>query len=413
MGRHYHEEGKQVVELRTISASSIQVFEGCTFRYHAEMVERTPSPGGSSDPAKLGTAVHDSLERIVDEVFISKTREELDWNVLVAYFKQEFMKQFMRIPDSKDDLYNDGIEMLERWFGRTDLDKVQVLMVERKIRVTIKTSIGEVPYTFIFDRLDMFEENGKTIVRVVDYKTWRQHLTPQGLRQKAQGRLYGLAIMLAKAEIAKELGFELNPDEVWVCFDQLRYDPVEVKFTRDDNVATWKYVRKVAERIIAEPAPGKRTLNSECQFCVVKATCPVLTKNVQAGGVMALAGDRNEMAKRYMELEGAQKAIKYAIEEVMEKLLEDAMENDEIEYDTDDYHVVFKSSRRKSYDPATVREIIGDNLFASLGKINNSEIDKLLNGNALNAAQKSRLRSSVQESIGEPKPKIVQRLIKE
>ncbi|AUV60642.1 endonuclease/helicase [Gordonia phage SteveFrench] len=400
------------MELRTISASSIQVFEGCTFRYHAEMVERTPSPGGSSEPAKLGTAVHDALERIVQEVYLDKTRD-MDWNVLVAYFKQEFMKQFMRIPDTKDDLYNDGIDMLERWFGRTDLDKVQVLMVERKIRVTIKTSIGEVPYTFIFDRLDMFEEDGKTIVRVVDYKTWRQHLTPQALRQKAQGRLYGLAIMLAKAEIAKELGFELNADEIWVCFDQLRYDPVEVKFTRDDNVATWKYVRKVAERIIAEPAPGKRTLNSECQFCVVKATCPTLVKNVQAGGVMALAGDRNEMAKRYSELEGAQKAIKYAMEEVMEKLLEDAMASDEIEYDTDDFHVTFKSSRRKSYDPATVREIIGDNLFASLGKINNSEIDKLLNGNALNAAQKSRLRSSVQESIGEPKPKVVKRLIKE
>ncbi|QOP65369.1 Cas4 family exonuclease [Gordonia phage Diabla] len=400
------------MELRTISASSIQVFEGCTFRYHAEMVERTPSPGGSSEPAKLGTAVHDALERIVQEVYLDKARD-MDWNVLVAYFKQEFMKQFMRIPDAKDDLYNDGIDMLERWFGRTDLDKVQVLMVERKIRVTIKTSIGEVPYTFIFDRLDMFEEDGKTIVRVVDYKTWRQHLTPQALRQKAQGRLYGLAIMLAKAEIAKELGFELNADEIWVCFDQLRYDPVEVKFTRDDNVATWKYVRKVAERIIAEPAPGKRTLNSECQFCVVKATCPTLVKNVQAGGVMALAGDRNEMAKRYSELEGAQKAIKYAMEEVMEKLLEDAMASDEIEYDTDDFHVTFKSSRRKSYDPATVREIIGDNLFASLGKINNSEIDKLLNGNALNAAQKSRLRSSVQESIGEPKPKVVKRLIKE
>ncbi|UTN91198.1 Cas4 family exonuclease [Gordonia phage PokyPuppy] len=400
------------MELRTISASSIQVFEGCTFRYQAEMVDRTPTPGGSSDPAKLGTAVHNALERIVQEVYLDKSRE-MDWNVLVAYFKQEFMKEFMRVPESKDQWYSDGLEMLERWFERTNLEDVQVLMVERKIRVSIKTSIGPVPYTFIFDRLDMFEEDGKRIVRVIDYKTWRQYLTPEGLRQKAQGRLYGMAIMLAKAEIEKELGFELAPDEIWVCFDQLRYDPVEVKFTRDDNVATWRYVRSVAERIIAEPEPGKRTLNAECQFCAVKSTCPTLTKNIQAGGVMALAGDRNEMAKRYLELEGASKAIKYAIEEVMEELLKDAMASDEVEYDTDDFHVVFKSSRRKSYDPSTVREIIGDNLFASLGKINNSEIEKLLKGNALNAAQKSRLRSSVQESIGEPRPKIVQRLIKE
>ena len=397
------------MKLNTISASSIQVFEGCTARYQAEMVDRVPSPGGSSDPAQLGTAVHDTLERIVQEVYIDKTRE-LEWDVIVAYFKQEFMKQFGRIPDMKDAWYADGVDMLERWFNRTDLDKVRVLMVEKKMRVPIKTSIGDVPYTFIFDRLDMFEEDGKTIVRIVDYKTWRQYLTPDGLRQKPQGRLYGMAIMLAKAELEKELGFELKPDEIWVCFDQLRYDPVEVKFDREDNVATWRYVRKTAERIIAEPEPGKRTLNGECQFCVLKATCPKLTQNVQAGGVMALAGDRNEMAKRYLELEGASKAIKYAMEEVVEEILKDAMDSDEIEYDTEDFQVTFKSSRRKSYDPATVREIIGDNLFASLGKINNSEIDKLLKGEALTSSQKSRLRSSVNESIGEPKPKIVKKM---
>ena len=393
------------MKLRTISASSIQVFEGCTTRYQLEMVERTQSPDGSSDPARLGTAVHDTLEKIVQEVYIDKTRAEMEWNVIVAFFKQNFMKQFQRVPDPQDQWYADGLDMLERWFNRTDLDSVEVLMVEKKMKVDIKTSIGPVPYNFIFDRLDVFEENGKKIVRVVDYKTWRQYLTPEGLRQKPQGRLYGMAIMMAFKH--------LEPDEIWVCFDQLRYDQCEVKFSRDDNVETWKYVRKIAEKIIAEPEPGKRTLNSECQFCVVKSTCPLLTQNVQAGGVMALAGDRNEMAKRYLELEGAQKAIKYALEEVMEELLKDAMSTDEIEFDTEDFHVAFKSSRRKSYDPATVREIIGDNLFAALGKINNSEIEKLLKGDALTSSQKSRLRSSVQESIGEPRPKIVKKLVKE
>ncbi|UVK60279.1 Cas4 family exonuclease [Gordonia phage Jams] len=400
------------MELRSISASSIQVFEGCTYRYQVEMVDRVPTPGGSSEPARLGTAVHDTLEIIVQRAHIDKTHD-MDWPDIVAFFKQNFMKQFNRVPDPKDPWYADGIEMLDRWFQRTQLENVEVLMVERKIKVEIKTSAGPKPYTFIFDRLDRFEEDGKSIVRIVDYKTWRQHLTPEALRQKPQGRLYGMAIMLAKKEIEKELGFELNPDEIWVCFDQLRYDPVEVKFTRDDNVATWKYIRKVAERIIAEPEPGKRTLNSECQFCPVKATCPALTKNIEAGGIMMLAGDRDAMARRYAELEGAQKAIRQAIEEVQEELLKSAIESDEIEFDTENFHVAFKSSRRKSYDPATVREIIGDNLFSSMGKINNSEVDKLLKGNALTPIQKSRLRSSVRESIGEPRPKVVPRLIKE
>lgn len=398
------------MKLTSISASSIQTFEGCSARYYAENVERVPSPGGSSDPAKLGSAVHDTLERTVQEVFIDKT-QDLDWNRIVAYFKQEFMKQFQRVPNKDDPWYKDGLDMLERWIGRTNLEDVEVLMVEKKMRVPIKTSIGEVPYTFIFDRLDRFEQDGKTVVRIVDYKTWRQVLTPEGLRQKPQGRLYAMAIQLAFKELAAELGEELKADEIWVCFDQLRYEPVEVKFDREDNVETWRYVRKVAERIIAEKAPGRRTLNGECQFCVIKSTCPLITKNIQAGGVMALVGDRNEMAKRYMELEGASKAIKYAMEEVMEELLKDAMATDEIEYETEEFSVTFKSSRRKSYNPMTVREIIGDALFAQLGKINNSEIDKLLKGDALSPSQKSLLRSSVQESISEPKPKIIKKMV--
>ncbi|AKJ71833.1 hypothetical protein TIN4_36 [Tsukamurella phage TIN4] len=397
------------MKLTTISASSLQTFEGCSHRYFLENVQRTPSPDGSSDPAKLGSAVHDTLERIVTEVYVEKTGEFL-WSRIVAYFKQEFMKQFQTLPDPKNKWYADGLDMLERWYARTNLDDVEVLMVEKKIRVPIKTSIGEVPYTFIFDRLDRFEENGKVIIRVVDYKTWRQVLTSATLREKPQARLYGMAIQLAFKELAAELGEELSPDEIWVSFDQLRYDAAEVRLTRDDNVETWRYVRRVAERIIAEPDPGKRSLNPECQFCVAKSTCPLVTKNVDAGGIMAIQGDRNEMAKRLYELEGASKAIRYAIDEVVEEMLKDAMDTDEINYDTEDYNVEFKSSRRKSYDPSKVREIVGPAIFAQMDKVTNAEVEKLLKGAALTPSQKSLLRSSVKESISEPKPKITKRM---
>lgn len=391
------------MKLTSISASSIQTFEGCTARYYAENVERTPSPNSGSDPARLGSAVHNALERMVSDALIDKVRD-LNLPDLLSFYQQEFMKEFKRIGQVGDNWYDDGVEMLTRWIERADFDDVRVEMVEQKMKVPIKTSIGEVPYTFIFDRLDTFERDGKKIVRVVDYKTWRQYLTPEALRQKPQARLYAMAIAIAFKH--------LDPDEIWVCFDQLRYDSVEIPFDRDDNVKTWKYVREVAERIIQTPDGGKRTLNPECQFCVLKSTCPQVTKNIEAGGVMSFKGDRNAMAQRVMELEGAAKAIKYAIEEVNEELLKDAMEADEIEFDTADFHVVFKSMRRKSYDPAEVREIIGDNLFASMGKINNSEIEKLLKGEALNSSQKSRLRSSARQSIGEPKPKITKKVIK-
>lgn len=392
------------MKVKSISATSIQTFEGCTARFQAEVVDRVPSPSGASYPARLGSAVHDVLEIVVGRWYIKKEAEP-NFAEMVMFFKQKFIEHFEVPPSAEPTWYKDGLDMLETWFGRNDLEKVEVLHLEEKMEISFNSPEGPVPFRFIFDRLDRFEDNGRKILRVVDYKTWRQFLQPDGLRQKAQARLYAMAVQMA----FKHLEF----DEIWVCFDQLRYECVEVPFTVEENRATWKYVMDLIKRIQAEPSPGKRTLNGECQFCVIKSTCSELIKNAEAGGILALAGDRNAMAQRILELEGAAKAIKYAQEEVQELMLQDAMENDEIEYETPDFHVAFKTSRRKVYNPNEVREIIGDNLFAALGKINNSEIDKLLKGDALTPSQKSMLRSSVSESVGEPRPKIIKKLIKE
>ncbi len=392
------------MKVKSISATSIQTFEGCTARFQAEVVDHVPSPTGSSYPARLGSAVHDTLEIVVGRWYVKKESTP-SFPELVAFFKQKFMEHFEVPPSDESEWYKEGLDMLETWFGRNDLDNVEILHLEEKMEIEFQSPEGPVPFRFIFDRLDRFQDGDKKVLRVVDYKTWRQNLQPEGLRQKAQARLYAMAAQIA----FKHIEF----DEIWVCFDQLRYECVEVPFSVEENRATWKYVMKTIKRIQAEPSPGKRTLNSECQFCVIKSTCSEITRNIKAGGTMALAGDRNAMAQRLMELDGAAKAIKYAQEEVQELLLQDAMEYDEIEYETEDFHVAFKSMRRKTYNPNEVREIIGDNLFASLGKINNGEIDKLLKGDVLTPSQKSLLRSSVNESVGEPRPKIIKKLIKE
>lgn len=403
MGRQVEQERRLEVKLTSISASSVQTFESCTSRYYHEYVERAPSPPAAKLPASLGTTVHDALERYVREVFIDKTKDE-SLERLIAYHKQEFMKEFKRPPSKGDTWYDQGKEMLERWWSRTDLTKVEVLMVERKMEVPITTSAGPLPYRFIFDRLDLItHDDGKKTLRVVDYKSWRKNMSPEGLRQKPQARMYGFAIAAAFKEY--------DADYVEVVFDQLRYQEVGITLSREDNLETWRYIKAKANEILATEGQGKETLNEECQFCIKKSTCKALTRNVAAGGIAFLAGDRDKLAGRLLALEGAKKAIGYAIDEIIEAMVSEAQDSGEIEYDTEHYEVAFRSRTTQSYSPDTVREIVGDVIFGSLPNCNNGTIEKLLDGDSLSSGQKSLLRSSVKISIADPKPKVTRKMI--
>jgi hypothetical protein len=80
---------------------------------------------------------------------------------------------------------------------------------------------------------------------------------------------------------------------------------VGIVFTRDENVATWKYLRRVAERIIATPEPGTLIVNQEtgedeilnppevlgngCRFCIRAATCEAPMAHVDARGIVRAA----------------------------------------------------------------------------------------------------------------------------
>lgn len=396
------------MELRTISASSLTKFEECPRGWHAEYVERLPRVNSSSKPALLGNAVHEPLELYVREVFIDRTHE-VDEERLIALYNVSFVKYLRSIPSLSDPLYADGLDMLQRWHDRINdlLDpSVEVLAVEDKMSMDIPTSDGKKKMNFIFDRVDLIKEDGKIIIRIVDYKTVREPISPEQLVQRVQARMYGMAAQFQYKD--------LEPDEIWVQFNLLRYSPVEVHFSRDDNVVTWRYVKDTAERILATKGKGDRQLGKGCMFCPLKATCTAWERNADGGGIMYLAGDRNALAKKRLELESGMKQLKYALEEVDNLMIADAMESDEIAYDTDDFHVEMISQTRSKYDPAQVKEIVGEAVFASIGgKCTKANMEKLFKSPDLDSIQKSLLRGTTSVSVSEPKPKVTARIIKD
>lgn len=382
------------MELRTISASSLLSFEECPSRYYAENVQRTPRAGGTG-PADLGSAVHNALEKYVQQVYIDRT-QEANWTLLVMLYKMSYAEVF-GTSDQSDPWFKDGMEMIERWFNRTNLDGVQVLSVEKKDFIEIKTSDGPKRLNYIWDRCDMFFENGKKIIRVVDYKTIRANLSPEDLRTKLQARVYAMC--------AASLFREEAPDEIWIQFDLLRYGPVEVTFTRDKNLETWNYIKATAEKIIGmDPDHAPRKLGPGCMYCVLKASCPTLQKNATNGGIMSMG--LAELIESYQALEAQQKASKYAMEEIADRLLAEARERNEIELEEDGWRVEFKSRKTRTVDSHAAVDILGPTMTSQMASFGVGDIEKLLKSDELSDAKKSLLRRTMGEKFGDPKPKV-------
>lgn len=376
---------------KSLSATALQVANLCLARYEAEHIHRGRSPGSSA--ATLGTAVHGALEMYVKAVYLDKT-QTASKDLLVDLYKMSFMSTF-GTSDLTSDEFLDGYAMATRWFERTDFSDRTVLSAEVKENFPVPTSIGPIPYNYIWDR---FDKTGDREVTVVDYKTNRWAITPEQLERKPQARCYGLAAAIK----AKSEG--LDVDRVWVVFDLLRHDPVGRVFTREQNAATWKWIKNEAERIIATPdGAAQETLNSECLFCVRLTQCEAVAANIAAGGVLGL--DFDQAINRRATLANQKKAVEKALEQLDEFIMTESKSRDIIDYETDMNQLSFKMSSRRAVDGERVEHVVGHDLFTKYGglQITMGQFDKLLKDPNITEAQRGQLQQLVYKNFGEPR----------
>ena len=382
----------------SLSASSLNVAELCLARWKAENFHRSKGMGGSA--ASLGTSCHGGLE-----LFMNQARPELGgdrahWRLplLLDLYKLSYMETFGTV-DASGDVYDDGVQMLERWFARTDPDSFKVISTERKDNFPVPTSAGEIPFNYIWDRFDQLDDR---VFKVVDYKTNRWGLNPGDLKKKIQARCYGLAAAIQ----LKKQGLEY--DKIWVEFDLLRHDPVGIVYSHAENVATWNFIKELAEKIISTPEDeAPETLNPECRFCVRKQSCTALTRNVAVGGAFSVSTAAEAVDIR-ATLDYQAKAIQAAIVELDEIILTEARANDVLEFETDMNKLEIGVSSRRAVDSERVQMVVGDDLFNKYGSssISMGSIDKLLKGKELNDEQKAQLKGLIFQKKGEPSVKV-------
>lgn len=372
---------------KSLSATAINVAQLCLARYKAEHIDRGRGFAGTA--ASLGTAVHGGLEMYVKSVYIEKKMEP-SLKLLEDFFKMSYMSVFGSETTTVE--YMEGLEMSRRWFKRTDFSEFKVISCEIKENFLIPTSIGNIPFNFIWDRHDQLDTN---VYRVVDYKTNRWGLNPADLYKKVQARAYGVAAQIKYP----------NAERIWVQFDMLRHEgPVGVVFTRDDNIEMWRFLKREAQRIVDTPDDDvPETLNPECLFCPRVTTCGAVQKNLAVGGILSVAHP-SEFVDLRAKLEWQKKAVSSALAKLDEVILGRAKVDEVFEYESDDNLVTIGMSSRRSVDAERVEHVIGTNLFERFANksITMADIDKLLKGNQLSDVQKKQLTSLIYFKKGDP-----------
>lgn len=389
------------MKINSISASSMQNAVDCLAKFYAENVLYTPRTG-NNDPADTGTACHGALEYYVGAVYKEK-KAEPSFELLEVFYKKAYEETFGVI-DTDADTYKDGHQMLRKWFDRTDLSGVTILSMEKKERIDFKTPQGIKKITYICDRVDLVEENGKRTIRLVDYKTVRANITPEMLQSKVQARMYAMLLAMQYKD--------MEVDEFEIEFDLLRHEPVSVTYTPDQNRATWRWLKSIVKRITDADDSNLAKLetpNSGCNFCVRRATCATLKKNADGGGIMGLS--EKQMLERLELIEAQNKVNKYLKEEIENILLTTAQQNNEIEWENDEYEIVFKSRRSRVFNQDEAREIMGDHLAAKYSNLTVTQLEKVLKDDesGLTISQRSQLRGLIETTFGPPKPKVTRK----
>lgn len=377
----------------SLSASAIQVAQGCLARYHAEYILR--GRGMQNSAASVGTICHGVLENVLRAIYIRKDpdaewTEEYFLKVLGVEYEKELGTDQSR-PE-----YEDAKSLVLRWMRNPEqkkkLDSCRIVSLEAKNNFPVKTTAGTIPFNYIMDRLD---QTGPKSWRVVDYKSNRIALTPQQLHKKPQARLYALAVQI----------LHKDAEEIWVEFDFLRHGPVGTKFTREDNVETWKMLRSEAQRIVDTPeSRPPETLNKECNWCVRKASCKTLQKNVGAGGIFSQ--DIETLAKQYAVLKYAMDGQKALMDEIEMILLATAAEHDVLEIDTE--AALVEVTGRVTRDPMheQIAAVLGPQKALEIAKFRTADIDKLIKSGELDEHRIALLNMFMPKKMSEMSVKV-------
>lgn len=388
---------------RTLSASSVKTWLGCPARFVAENIRRGTNFQGQA--ASLGTCLHAALEDFLRGVKVDKT-SMWDEDELLEFYRIRYIEIIS--PDTNTELYREGRAILINWFNRPymleDIVKLKIISFEQKNFFMVPAldratgEIVQIQFNYIMDR---FDDLGDGEIRVIDYKSQRQPLRAEELKENIQAKVYALAAMILYP----------NAKRVWVEFDFLRYEKVGIVFTPEDSKHTWQTLKQIAQNILdTNEDDAEERLNHECTFCVRKAHCNALKSNIDADGVMSLSMD--EIVARYADVVDQMKANTQLKNELEKQILMFGAENDMVEWDAPIGKVKIGASARRDVDFDKLAQILGPKIVAEYnGRVTLAIVDDLMASGRLTPGQMAAIKQSTKKKYGESYAKVTRRKV--
>lgn len=361
---------------KTLSASAIEQYEGCSAAFKASYIDRVPNLSG--DAASLGTVVHETLQEWVE------SGEYLTGDItdLLKMYEFHYSSHF-----DTGRSHPDGVSMLKNWFNRQDWEGIEVLSTELKETFDLQIpNYGVIPFTYIWDRCDRLE-NGD--IEVIDYKSYRMAMQPDDLKSLIQVRAYALAALLKYPDAKR----------IWVTYDLLRYDQVGVSFSVEDCRETYRYLVRLGKKILADDGT-QETLNPKCRWCVRKAVCTALTEHVAGGGELGF-DDVDEAIDRRAELDYAAKALHSQIELLDEFILAEARNEDTgfLERKTSKTQFKLGGRRTRTID-SRITQVVPHETYVKFATMGATNFDKMISSGLLTEEQEKAAQKLVVSKMG-------------
>ena len=357
-----------------ISATRLKMAKDCTLAYQYQydptteseriLKEKSNHPA-ETQAARLGNIVHGALEdwRMPDEN--GKTPKP-KFGALMRHFelwaaKPEFSVDF--------DFYQDGKQMLKRWFDRRGKTPVRVYATEQPMGKHNAPFMldNDVP---IFGYIDLILEHKDGTIELVDYKTNR---LPKPQAEAATDVQAGIYLSWAK---------QMFPDRpLRFTFDMIRWNPVSTVWT-DQQIEDFKGWLKAQYESIKILDKGKATLGDSCKWCAYQSICPKVQDLIFKGAFDLVASDfdnDDEQLDALATIKAAQ-GILNKRRSVIEKELKSRMNpldhSETIE--TDKWQVRYEQKERTEYIPSEVQRIVPPAVFGQITSLSKAAVERVL-----------------------------------
>ena len=291
------------------SHSKLGTFQNCKYKYKLQYIDRVKVSVPTTIEAFMGAKVHEALEKLYKDLQHQKmnAKEELlaffekrwneDWDKEILIVKKEYTAEHYRAMGNKfiSDYYD----------HYTPFNHLRTIGVETEERLSLSDGNS---YHIRIDRLSC-DASGNYYI--CDYKTNNSLKAQEELDSDRQLAMYSLWVKQNFKDARK----------VYLLWYFLAFDKEMISERNDAQLETLKKDVQTLIKEIESCVDFPTTVNALCNYCVYKSICPAWKHEFAVVEEVPVALDGQKLADTYASLDAEEKRIALEKEEVKEKLI--------------------------------------------------------------------------------------------